>query len=90
LSALNKTGRRKNYISPERLVVAGKDGERIVFPVTEVLGTFRYAEGTLQKLPVTVSGSRAAFTRGILSLQNIDVGLLDDHALFKTLMRNLS
>ncbi len=80
----------KNYISPERLIVAGREDERIVFPVTEVQGTCRYAEGTLQKLPVTVSGSKAAFTRGILSLQNIDVGLLDEQALFKSLMRNLS
>ncbi|NOX81040.1 MAG: chemotaxis protein CheW [Deltaproteobacteria bacterium] len=91
IERFKKDREKKNYTSPERLVVAGREGERIVFPVTEVRGTFRYAEGTLQKLPVTVSGSRAAFTKGILSLPNIDdVGLLDDQALFKTLMRNLS
>lgn len=91
IERFKKNREEKNYVSPERLVVAGREGERIVFPVTEVWGTFRYTEGMLQKLPVTVSGSRAAFTKGILSLQkNIDAGLLDDHALFKTLMRSLS
>ncbi|MFZ5799498.1 MAG: chemotaxis protein CheW [Thermodesulfobacteriota bacterium] len=77
------------YISPSRLVVAERNGERIVFPVSEVHGSFRYAEGMLQQLPVTVSGSRAAFTRGILCVQKLDVGFLDDRLLFEALIRSL-
>lgn len=85
-----KTGEKEEkYISPSRLVVAERSGERIVFPVSEVYGSFRYAEGMLQQLPVTVSGSRAAFTRGILCVQNFDVGFLNDQILFEALMRSL-
>jgi len=77
------------YISPPRLVVTERSGERIVFPVSEIYGTFRYAEGMLQPLPVTVSGSRAAFTKGILCVENFDVGLLDEAVLYEALMRNV-
>lgn len=82
-------GQGDKYTSPFRMVVAERFGERIVFPVSEVYGSFRYAEGMLQQLPVTVSGSRAAFTKGILCVQNFDVGFLDDRILFEALMRNL-
>jgi len=77
------------YISPSRLVVAERLGERIVFPVSEIHGSLRYADGMLQPLPVTVSGSRAAFTRGILCVDDFDVGLLDDEVLYEALKRNV-
>ena len=77
------------YISPSRLVVAERERERIVFPVSEIYGSFRYAEGMLQSLPVTVSGSRAAFTKGILCVDDFDVGLLDDAVLYEALERNV-
>lgn len=79
----------KRYLSPERLVVAARDGQRIVFPVSEVYGTYRYAEGMLQQLPITVSGSKAAFSKGILCVEDFEVGFLDDKILFDTLMRYL-
>lgn len=79
----------QGYVSPSRLVVVERKGERIVFPVSEIYGSFRYAEAMLQPLPVTVSGSRAAFTRGILCVENFDVGLLDDTLLFDAMMRNV-
>lgn len=79
----------EKYVSPSRLVVAEQDGERIVFPVSEIYGSFRYAEGMLQPLPVTVSGSRAAFTRGILCVEDFDVGLLDSAVLYDALTRNV-
>ncbi len=77
----------EKYVSPSRLVVAERESERIVFPVSEIYGTFRYAEGMLQPLPVTVSGSRAAFTKGILCVDDFDVGLLDDAVLYAALDR---
>ncbi len=77
------------YLSPERLVVAARDGQRIVFPVSEVYGTYRYAEGMLQQLPITVSGSKAAFSKGILCVDDFEVGFLNDKILFDTLMRYL-
>lgn len=77
------------YVSPSRLVVAERNGERIVFPVSEIYGSFRYADGMLQPLPVTVSGSRAAFTKGVLCVDGFDVGLLDDAVLYEALKRNV-
>lgn len=79
----------EKYISPSRLVVVERNGERVVFPVSEIRGTFRYGEGMLQPLPVTVSGSRAAFTKGVLCIDDIDVGLLDDQVLYEALKRNV-
>lgn len=79
----------EKYVSPSRLVVVSLRGERIVFPVSEVYGSFRYTEGTLQQLPVTVSGSKAAFTKGILCVNDIDVGFLDESILLEALMRNM-
>jgi chemotaxis-related protein WspD len=84
-----KVDREGKYISPERLVVAEREGERIVFPVSEVYGTFRYTEEMLLQLPVTVSGSKAAYTRGVLRVADFDVGFLDDRVLFDALMRSL-
>lgn len=78
------------YASPVRLVVAEREGERIVFPVSSVYGSFRYTEGMLQQLPVTISGSKAAYTKGILCVEDFDVGLLDDQLLFDALKRNMS
>ncbi|GAB4343275.1 MAG: chemotaxis protein CheW [Desulfobulbaceae bacterium] len=79
----------EKYVSPSRLIVAERDGERVVFPVSEIYGFFRYAEGMLQQLPVTVSGSKAAFTKGVLSVENFDVGLLDDAVLYDAFKRNM-
>lgn len=79
----------EKYFSPPRMVVAERHGERIVFPVTEVYGSFRYADGMLQPVPVTVSGSKAAFTKGVLCVRHFDVGFLDDRILFESLMRSL-
>ena len=90
IERLEKTeDKDEGYISPSRLVVAQRLGERIVFPVSEVYGSFRYAEGMLQQLPVTVSGSKAAFTKGILCVRDFDVGFLDDRILFEALMRSV-
>jgi len=81
--------KNEKYISPSRLVVVERDGERIVFPVSEIFGFFRYADRMLQPLPVTVSGSRAAYTKGVLCVENFDVGLLDDEVLYEALKRNV-
>ena len=50
---------------------------------------FAFQKGLLQSLPVTVSGSRAAFTKGVLCVEDFDVGLLDDKVLYEALKRNV-
>jgi chemotaxis signal transduction protein len=83
---------RKKYIysSPERLIVATRAGQSVVFPVSQVHGPHRYESNDIRPLPVTVSGSKAVYTEGILSLPDKDVGILDDTLLFRNLARNLS
>lgn len=80
----------KIYHPPERLVVAERDEFRMVFPVTEVMGTVRFHKKDLQELPVIVSHSKAAFTKGIITYNNKDIGLLDESVLFPELLRQLT
>ena len=79
-----------HYRSPERLVVAERDSFRIVFPVTEVKGSLRFLQKNLQKVPVTVSHARAAFTSGIITYKDMDIGFLNGAVLFPELLRQLS
>jgi chemotaxis-related protein WspD len=78
-----------DYISPERLVVVMQKKHIITFPVSEVLGIIRYTPDMIRDLPVTVSGSKAVYTMGILCIDDKDVGLLKDKPLFKTLTKDL-
>ena len=78
-----------DYISPERLVVVMQKNHIITFPVSEVLGIVRYTPDMIKELPVTVSGSKAVYTMGILCIDDKDVGLLKDKPLFKTLIKDL-
>ncbi|MFC1524504.1 chemotaxis protein CheW [Thermodesulfobacteriota bacterium] len=73
----------------ERLIVARREGLNIVFPVSEVMGIIRFTSDMLRNLPVTVSGAKANFTRGILCIKDQDIGFLDDKILFETLTRSL-
>jgi chemotaxis-related protein WspD len=77
------------YISPERLVVVLQDNHLVAFPVSEVKGIVRYTPDMIKDLPVTVSGSKAVYTIGILHLDGKDIGLLKDKPLFKTLTKDL-
>ena len=79
-----------NYISPERLVVVLQNNQPVAFPVSEVKGTIRYTLEMLKELPVTISGSKAVYTMGILYLEGKDIGLLKDKPLFKTLTKDLA
>lgn len=78
-----------DYISPERLVVVLQGNHLVAFPVSEVKGIIRYFPDMIKDLPVTVSGSKAVYTMGILHLDGKDIGLLKDKPLFKTLTKDL-
>jgi len=78
-----------DYISPERLVVVHQGNHQVAFPVSEVKGIVRYTPDMVKDLPVTVSGSKAVYTTGILHWDGEDIGLLKDKPLFKTLTRDL-
>ena len=92
LEKLEKTAEQlePEYVSTERLVVVLQKNQLVAFPVSEVKGTVRYTPEMLIDLPVTVSGSKAAYTVGIISLDGKDIGLLKDKPLFKTLTKDLA
>ena len=75
---------------PERLIVAIQEGKVVTFPVSEVMGVIRYRPDMVKDLPVTVSGAKAYYTRGILCLDGRDIGLLKDKPLFRTLTKDLA
>lgn len=91
LEKLKKTEEqlKPDYISPERLVVVLQKNQLVAFPVSEVKGTVHYTPEMIKDLPVTVSGSKAVYTMGILHLEGTDIGLLKDKPLFKTLTEDL-
>lgn len=81
--------KRQGIPAPERLIVAAKAGQSIVFPASEVMGPVPYNTNSMKPLPITVSGSKAVYTKGILNVNNKEIGLLDDAMLFRILARNL-
>ena len=78
-----------SFEAPERLVVVGQKNQTVAFPVSEVKGIIRYTPEMIKDLPVTVSGSKAVYTTGILHVDGKDIGLLKDKPLFKSLTKGL-
>jgi chemotaxis-related protein WspD len=91
LEKLEKTEEQldPDYISPERLVVVLQQNHLVAFPASEVKGAIRYTSDMIKDLPITISGSKAVYTMGILYLEGKDIGLLKDKPLFKTLTKDL-
>jgi chemotaxis-related protein WspD len=79
----------KRAIYP-RLVVAGREGSRFVFPVDEVHGIHRFSPNELKGIPSTVAKAQTTYMRAILLWQNKSVGCLDDQLLFDMLDRSLT
>jgi chemotaxis-related protein WspD len=73
-----------------RLVVAGREGQRFVFPVDEVHGICRFHPNELKEVPSTVAKAQRAYIRGILLWENKSVGCLNDELLFDMLDRSLT
>ena len=73
-----------------RMVVAGREGSRFVFPVEEVYGIHRFNPNELKAVPSTVAKAQATYIKGILLWQDKSVGCLDDHLLFAMLDGSLT
>jgi chemotaxis-related protein WspD len=74
----------------ERMLVIGREGQRFVFPVEQILGVHRVAPEDLGEVPATLSRSARSLTRGIFLLDGRHVGLLDEERLFPAMTRNLN
>jgi len=74
----------------ERMLVVGREGQRFVFPVEQILGVHRVAPEDLGEVPATLSHSARSLTRGIFQLGGRNVGLLDEDRLFPSMTRSLN
>jgi chemotaxis-related protein WspD len=73
-----------------RMVVAGREDSRFVFPVEEVHGIHWFDPKELKKVPSTVAKARATYIKGLLLWQNKSVGCLNDQLLFDMLDGSLT
>ncbi|HEX4083963.1 MAG TPA: chemotaxis protein CheW [Chthoniobacteraceae bacterium] len=72
-----------------RLLVAARNGERLVFPVDEVHGVLRFDSAQLTEAPATVARTASTYTRAMLQWKDKAVGVLDEDLLFQSLRRAL-
>lgn len=74
----------------ERLLVASRDQEWLVFPVDEVHGIHRFRPDQLGEVPATVARSTATYAQAVLPWQEKTVGLLDAQLIFYSLNKSLA
>lgn len=82
------TGKANTQV--EQLLVTNWNGQRVVFPVDEVLGIHRSRPDELREAPATVTHSANTYTRGLFVWRERTVGLLHPDALFAAVNRSLS
>ena len=73
-----------------RMLVAGREGSRFVFPVEEVHGIHWFNPDELKAIPSTVAKAQATYIKGLLLWQDKSVGCLDDQLLFDMLDGSLT
>jgi chemotaxis-related protein WspD len=83
-------GEGKDRLARTRLLVATRNGERLVFPVDEVQGIHRFSPAQLGDAPATISRAGSTYTRSVLQWRDKSVGVLDEVLLFESLKRTLS
>jgi chemotaxis-related protein WspD len=74
----------------ERLLVVNWEGNRLVFPVDEVEGIYRFQARELKEPPATLAKFSLSHTQGLLLRQQRTVGVLNAASLFPALNRSLS
>lgn len=78
-----------NRISIKRMIVAGRNENKWVFLVDEVLGIYRFHSSEFKDAPVVVSKASEAYTKGVVTWQNKKLNFLDAELLFYTLNRKI-
>jgi len=76
--------------SAPRLLVVGTSRCKLAFSADEVLGLQRYSPEMLGSLPATNAHAVPRLTRGILTLNQRKIGLLDEERLFSALEKALA
>jgi chemotaxis-related protein WspD len=74
----------------DRMLVVNWDGQRVVFPVDEMLGVHRLHSEEMKPPPATIAQSARACTRGVFAWRERSVGFLDADLLFNLVNRSLA
>lgn len=80
----------KHRATTERFMVIQREGSRVVCPVDEVHGIWRFHPREQMSVPATLSKAAATYTQALLPWQQKSVGLLDDQLLFYTVDRSIA
>ena len=80
----------KHRATTERFMVIQREGSRVVCPVDEVHGIWRFHPREQMPVPATLSKAAATYTQALLPWQQKSVGLLDDQLLFYTVDRSIA
>lgn len=73
----------------ERMVVMSFEGQRYVFPVSEIRGVHRYSREDVLDAPATAINCSVHYLKGILDWEGKHVGLIDHELLFPALARGI-
>ncbi len=79
-----------NALKYRRMLSIQHETDFWIFPVDEVLGIFRFDLKKMENVPVTVSKSTANYIKGVISLANNTIGVLDEELLLYSMKRSLS
>jgi chemotaxis-related protein WspD len=72
-----------------RFGVIRRDGVSWVFPVDEIHGLVSYAEKDVEAVPSTLAKSFQKYTRGLLNVEGMKCGLLEDRPVFDAFSRSV-
>ncbi len=76
---------KASIINPERLIVAGQQDQKWVFPVDEIHGIYRFHLSEFKEAPVVITKASEAYTKGVVTWQDQRLNFLDSELLFYTL-----
>ena len=89
LLGLEPSAKAAAHVRP-RLLVARKAKSIMAFPVDEVMGLHRFHRDTVRAIPATVAHAVPQFSRGMLTVDERRIGLLDDELVFHALTKILA
>lgn len=73
----------------ERMLVISQDGQKYVFPVSEIRGVHRFKSEDVFDAPATAINCAVHYLKGMLNWEGKHVGLIDQDLLFSALERGI-
>ena len=89
IEASHQQNQQSSSVIYQRMLAIQSDDEFWIFPVDEVYGIHRYDPNNVENVPVTVSKSTANYITGVVTWNNMNIGILDEELLLYSLKRSL-